>query len=154
MMEKLKKAVNEKLLEEDWQDCFFIDINESGNKVQIFIDSDHGITFDRCKKMSRYLESILDADNYRNGRYVLEVSSPGIDRPITSKRQFEKNIGREIKFDMIEGKEVQGKLLGVEGDNLKILTPDPEDKKKKKTIERSIGINDIKKALVQISFKS
>lgn len=153
MLKEIESAVEEKLKEEEWQDCFLIDVVGSSSKVQVFIDSDEAITFDRCRKMSRYLEEILDEKNFSGGKYVLEVSSPGIDRPLKMHRQFLKNVGRRLKLHLKEGKVVKGELLEAQPDQLKMQVPDPEDKKKKRTIEKWFSLNEIDKALVQISFK-
>lgn len=154
MVDQLQKAVEEKLKEEEWQDCFLIDIEQSGKKIQVFIDSDEAITFGRCKKMSRHLEPILDEANFSGGKYVLEVSSPGLDRPLKLERQYLKNIGRNIKFVLKEDEgSVTGKLLSYKDGTVTLETLDPEDKKRKNTIEQTLDLDNVKKALVQISFK-
>lgn len=149
--EKLKKWVEEKLSEEGWEDVFLIDIHVHSNKIEVFIDGDLGMSFGRCKKMSRHLESYLDEMNYKDGKYGIIVSSPGVDRPIHLHRQFVKNVGRELKITMKDEKIITGTLKGMEGDTLLMELPHPE--KKKAMIEEEINFNDLEKAVVQISFK-
>ena len=149
----LKTAIAEKIKEDEWRDCFLIDIVTNGTKIQVFLDADEALTFRRCQKMSRYLEPILDDANYQGGKYILEVSSPGVDRPLKLLRQYVKNIGRSIKFEMNDRQTVTGKLVAVNDGVLSIEMVDPEDKKKKAKINRELKLDDVKKALVQISFK-
>jgi ribosome maturation factor RimP len=153
MKGQLQKRIEEKLKEADWQDCFLIEIVTNGSKIQVFIDCDSGMTFGRCKKMSRHLEASLDEENYLGGKYILEVSSPGVDRPIFLPRQFQKNLGRNIKFHLKDEEILEGVLKSFENDQLQIESIDPEDKKKKKTIEKILDLNQIDKAFIQISFK-
>lgn len=139
--------------EDEWKDCFLIGIESAGNKVKVYMDSDNAITFDRCRKMSRHLEEFLDEKNFSGGKYVLEVSSPGVDRPLTMHRQYIKNVGRNLKINTSDGRTIKGVLKEALEDKLLLEVVDPEDKKKKKTIEQWLDLNQVDKALVQISFK-
>jgi ribosome maturation factor RimP len=69
---------------------------QSRKMIRIFLDSEHGITIDECKSLSRKIGDKIEADNSIDGEYILEVSSPGVERPIKEDWQFRKNIGREI----------------------------------------------------------
>jgi len=66
--------------------------------VQVFIDTDQGVTADQCALVSRQLSTELDRLNIIPGRYRIEVSSPGLERPLKLPRQFTKNIGRQINI--------------------------------------------------------
>lgn len=149
----LKSAIEEKIKEDEWRDCFLIDIVTNGTKIQVFLDADEALTFRRCQRMSRYLEPILDEANYLGGKYILEVSSPGVDRPLKLLRQYVKNIGRNIKFELKDQQTITGKLIAVNGGDLTIEMVDPEDRKKKAKINKELKLEEVKKALVQISFK-
>ena len=80
---------------------FLVDISISGERgtsiVEVFIDTDQGVTADQCALVSRTVASDLDTLNLIPGRYRLEVSSPGLDRPLKLSRQFRKNIGRRLR---------------------------------------------------------
>ncbi len=72
-----------------------------GNKglvVTVFIDKEKGVTVRDCETFSRSLEAILDVEDPIKGPYTLQVSSPGLDRPLRNQRDFSKNLGREIKI--------------------------------------------------------
>lgn len=85
---------------------------------------DGGITVDDCAEVSRTLSAILDVEDPIKGGYHLEVSSPGIDRPLVRLEDYRRFAGHEAKIemhDMIGGrKRFRGTLAGVEGDRVKI----------------------------------
>jgi ribosome maturation factor RimP len=79
-----------------------------------------GVTVDECARASRELEPELDEREDLPGGYILEVSSPGVERPLRLRRDFERAVGREIEVrgneSLVGGsKRVEGELLGVEG---------------------------------------
>ena len=155
---KVEILVLDKFKEEAWDDCFIVDINHhGGNKLDVFIDSDSGISFDKCRKVSRHIEAVLDEELWLGEKYTLEVSSPGIGRPLQLKRQYLKNIGRglKVKFAVGEGKE-EGKLIAVTDEHITIerLEVRKEGKKKiKEMLSIDIPYDKIREATVQISFK-
>ena len=85
---------------------------------------DGGITVDDCAEVSRTLSAILDVEDPIKGGYQLEVSSPGIDRPLVRLEDFRRFAGHEAKIEMhgmIGGrKRFRGTLAGVDGDRVKI----------------------------------
>lgn len=62
--------------------------------VRIVIDKQGGVTISDCEKMSRGLEALLDVEDPIAGTYMLEVGSPGLDRPLHSQRDYERSIGK------------------------------------------------------------
>jgi ribosome maturation factor RimP len=70
----------------------------SSKVVEIFVDSDKGISLEECSMISRELSGLLDETNIIQGRYRLDVSSPGLDRPLKLHRQYVKNKGRNCKI--------------------------------------------------------
>ena len=109
--------------------AFVVDVairNERGGKlVQAFVDTDKGITIDLCAEISREFARHLDQTGFIQTSYRLEVSSPGIDKPIRLLRQYQKNIGRRFKVTY-EGTEQPKPLLGtlrdVTGEQLEFQT--------------------------------
>ncbi len=85
--------------------------------------------------------------------YTIEVSSPGLDYPLSSKRQYLKNIGRDLKVTTSADKEVVGKLLEVDDAGIKMLVRKKEKGKKAPEEEVSIPFEEVKKSIVQVSFK-
>ena len=158
MMEsKIKALLLEKFEEEDFKGLFFVDMNVSknGGKYSIFIDGDNGVDFRMCQRISRYLETFLDEDDSIPTAYTLEVSSPGVDRPILMLRQLPKHIGRNFEVDIKSEEESKSLTLkGIEGANLTFETIIPKKKKNKiKPEEMTYIWDDIKSLQVQISFK-
>ena len=89
-----------------------------------------GMTVEDCADISRAISAVLDVEDPIPGAYTLEVSSPGIDRPLTRRKDFEAWAGFEIKVEakgLVEGrKRFAGVLLGLEGDDV-ILRSEGED---------------------------
>ena len=87
-----------------------MDVNirgERGSKViEIYADTDAGITVDQCAELSRRISVALDVENIMPGSYRLEVSSPGLDHSLKLLRQYKKNIGRQLKITARIGSEV------------------------------------------------
>jgi len=72
---------------------------ESGGTVlRLYIDREGGVTLDDCAKISRQVSAELDADDPIPGRYTLEVSSPGLDRPLSKDRDFERFSGNTVRI--------------------------------------------------------
>jgi len=94
-------------------------------RLQIMAERPDGeMLIEDCAKLSRALSEVLDAADPISGEYTLEVSSPGVDRPLTRKQDFETYEGYEARLELdrlAEGrKRFRGVLAGVEGDNVAI----------------------------------
>jgi ribosome maturation factor RimP len=92
--------------------------------LRIFIDRDGGVSIDDCAAMSRELAEILEVEDFIQGHYNLEVSSPGLNRPLKKPSDFERFTGRLVKIRTFElladdagnnRKTFTGELLGLEG---------------------------------------
>lgn len=101
-------------------------VKEAGNWfLRIYIDKEGGITVDDCEMVSRELGDILDKEDYIEESYILEVSSPGLGRPLKKDKDFERSIGEEVEiklYRMLEKKkEYYGILEGYDKDTVSIL---------------------------------
>lgn len=153
---KIEALLAEKYLEEDFSDCFTVEINLSdSNKLEIFVDSDSGITFQKCQKISRFLEKTIDEEGWLGEKYVIEVSSPGVSRPLKFIRQYPKNIGRKLEVKLVEGGSKTGTLTKVEAENIcleeKVRVKEGK-KKVTKIIQHDIPFASIRQAKVKITF--
>jgi ribosome maturation factor RimP len=103
---------------------------KSSNRVQVYIDSDHGVMLDDCVRVSKSLESIIEEAGMFKGKYTLEVSSPGLDRPLRTFRDFSRRIGEtvEIFFEDAGTASIKGKLIGAEGDQIELELKDETKK--------------------------
>ena len=93
--------------------------------LRVYIDSDNGVTIDNCEAASHQVSGVLDVEDPISGAYDLEVSSPGIDRPLTRLKDFDRWSGFEAKVELDEAVEGQrryrGKLTGTEGEDIILL---------------------------------
>ena len=109
--------------------AFVVDIALRGDRgsalIQVFVETDKGVTVDECAKISRELVQTLDDKNVISGRYRLEVSSPGLDRPFTSFKQYTRNVGRQLRIVKISnGIQVSGRLQAASDLSIELQTPD------------------------------
>jgi ribosome maturation factor RimP len=111
------------------------------------------VTIQTCARISRLVSGELEEKEIMPEAYNIEVSSPGIDYPLSSKRQYLKNIGRELKVNLSSDKEVVGKLLEVDDAGIKMLIKIKEKGKKATEEELTIPFEEVKKSVVQVSFK-
>lgn len=98
--------------------------------VRLFIDKDGGVTVDDCADVSRQVSAILDVEDPIADKYNLEVSSPGLDRPLFTLPQFERYIGQDIavhlRIPVMERRKWQGKLERIEKDMITLIVDDQE----------------------------
>ena len=149
-----------KLLEQNIRDAaeqvaedngfFLIDImlrgSEKNRVIEVFIDGENYISAENCAKVGRELSSRIQSGSLIDSVFRLEVSSPGVDRPLKFLKQFPKHLDKtfEVSYKQNnEPKKVTGKLVAIEGDNLIFSVNNNE---------LIINFNDIIKAKVQISF--
>ena len=92
--------------------------------LRVLIDKEGGVTVDDCQRISELISPALDASSLLKSRYILEVSSPGLDRPLTKEEDFVRFAGQPIKVKShvaIGGNYVfQGTLRGLDGSVLKL----------------------------------
>ncbi len=92
--------------------------------LRIFIDKEGGITIDDCQHVSEELSDVLDKVDPISQSYFLEVSSPGIDRPLKKEKDFEKFKGEQVEvklFQPVEGRKVfEGELMGLKNNIISI----------------------------------
>lgn len=81
--------------------------------LRAYIDKDGGVTIDDCVDVSRKLSDKLDEDDFIDGEYILEVSSPGLGRTLKRERDFEKSIGREVDLKLYKAVDKQKEFTGV-----------------------------------------
>lgn len=101
-------------------ECWGIEFISQGRHslLRVYIDHANGIQVDDCEKVSRQVSGVLDVEDPISSEYTLEVSSPGMDRPLFTLEQFAKHAGEQVKIKLrspFEGRRnFQGLLKGVE----------------------------------------
>ena len=139
---------------------FIVDVKTTEGKtrqnITILLDTDEGIKIEECASVSRRFAHFVETNELVAEAYNLEVSSPGIDQPLTLKRQYVKNIGRNLKVNLTGGGDKVGTLENVTESGI-VLKEEVKKTKSKKIVEpvadTLIPFETIQQAKVQISFK-
>jgi ribosome maturation factor RimP len=153
---QVEKRVTE-LVEEkisDRPELFLVEVKMlPNNKLIIHVDGDAGISIQDCAAISRHVGFHLEEENTIDKAYNLEVSSPGVGEPLKLKRQYVKNIGRELSVKLTSGEIKEGELLSVDENSIMIAAKIKEKGKKVQLAETSIDFDNITETKVLISFK-
>ena len=141
MAGKVKTICEEKIspiIEEMGYEVVDIEYSKKSDGMNLifYIDNENGVNIEDCEKVSKVIDPILDEINPTDDQtYILSVSSPGIDRPLKTDRDFKRNIGNEISitaFSKIDGnKKFEGKLISFDEKQVTI-----EQKEKQISIQR------------------
>ena len=153
---EIEKLVNAKIAETDTlSDAFIVSISvRPGNAIEVLLDKDSGLNVEDCKKISRHVESSLDREKED---FSMEVSSPGVGKPLVVHRQYLKNIGRTVKVKLVEGEKYEGDLAEVSDTGIVLKYQEKEarpGKKKKEWVEKTVTLafDNIKETKVVIRF--
>lgn len=132
---------------------FLVDIRiKPTNNVKVYLDGDNGITIEKCVQFNRALyKKIEGADIFPGGDFSLEISSPGLDEPLKSIRQYKKNIGRKVEIILQDGTRKEGKLIDVSEDGI-IVEETTGKNKNRQLINQTFLFNNIKTTKVQVVF--
>jgi len=99
--------------------------------LRIYIDSPEGVTLDDCERASRQVSAVLDVDDPIRGHYTLEMSSPGLDRPLFTVEHFTQFIGHEVKLRLhtpLEGRrKFKALIKNVEGDLIHLASSETDE---------------------------
>jgi ribosome maturation factor RimP len=111
------------------------------------------VTIEKCVKLNRALyKQIVETGVCNDGEFSLEVSSPGVDEPLSMPRQYIKNIGRNVEVEMLDGRKLEGKLLNADEKGVEV----EEEKgkgKKKEVLRHFLLLDEIKSTIVKLIFK-
>ena len=136
-------------------DLFLIDLKISaGDDITVILDGDNGVSLQDCLDASRAIEFNMDREEHD---FSLQVMSAGLSEPLSSPRQFRKNIGRELEILMNDSTKIEGELAKVDEDKITLILRyrKPKEIGKGKVgveEEKEIPYSEIKKALVAIKF--
>ena len=112
--------------------------------VTVLVDRDGGIDLDTVAEVSRVVSEVLDtpeADALLHSAYVLEVSSPGVERPLTMPRHWRRNVGRMVKVTMRDGSTIVGRIWETSQSHAVL-----DDGK------QSLAFADVSRAVIQVEF--
>lgn len=151
-VQKIKELVDAKLAEGN---NFLVELTvKPGNKITILLDNDKGVSIADCVAMSRHVEFSLDRETED---FELSVSSPGLDQPFKTFRQYQKNIGKQVEVLTKQNKKLSGKMKTVTESGIELETRAKErveGKKGKQLIIQSLDLkfDEIKEAKVIVTF--
>lgn len=136
----------------DEQGVWIVDVEVAGSArkptVRVFIDKEGGVTLDDCEKFSRAVSALLDVEDLIPFSYVLEVSSPGLDRPLKDIRDFERSVGKLARVVTRESIDNQtffvGRITAVKDKIITVIVNNKE--------EVEIPFDRISKARLEIEF--
>jgi len=137
-------------------DYYILEVEiKPGNAIKVELESMGPVSISDCVDISRQIEHNLDRDAED---FSLQVTSPGLDKPLRDYRQYVKNVGRNLKVQRTEGSEVEGELIAADQDGIKLHTKRKErvpGKKKKRTIEEDLELTyaEVRQAKIKINFK-
>ena len=116
--------------------------------VTCIVDGDASLNLDQVTSVSRVISELLDEAPFMGETpFTLEVTSPGVDRPLTQPRHFAKNVSRLLKIIKLDGSEVTGRILSNTDHDVTLTVA-----VKKETTEQTISLSEIKRAVVEIEF--
>ncbi|MEU8629924.1 ribosome maturation factor RimP [Streptomyces sp. NPDC048669] len=149
--ERLRGLV-EPLVSAEQLDLEEIEVSRAGRRrvLRIIVDSEEGVELDTCAELSRAISAQLDeTDVMGEDEYVLEVSSPGADRPLTEHRHYVRATGRLARLQLREGGELVARILAVDDEGLDLEVPGV---KGRKPTSRRIAFDAIDRARVELEF--
>ena len=116
--------------------------------VTCIVDGDASLNLDQVTTVSRVISELLDEAAFMGETpFTLEVTSPGVDRPLTEPRHFAKNVDRLLKIIKLDGSEVTGRILSNTDHDVTLTVT-----VKKETLEQTVSLSEIKRAVVEIEF--
>ncbi len=149
----IRKLLEEKITGSDYY-VLGIDI-KPGNVIQVELESSGPVSIEDCVAFSRQIEHNLDREAED---FSLQVSSPGLDKPLRDPRQYKKNVGRELKVWMPDSSELEGELTQADEEGFTLHSrrkEKQEGKKNKVWVERDhrLSYAEIQQAKIKINFK-
>lgn len=143
----LLQQVIEPVVVSEGLDLEQLDLSQAGrrSRLRIMVDADGGVDLDRCAEVSRHISKALDDSDVMGDRpYTLEVSSPGVSRPLTLPRHWSRATGRLVRAVLHDGGDVTGRVVSA-GDTSAVLDVDGAT--------RELAYTDVRKAKVQVEFR-
>lgn len=121
-----------------------VQVQSAGRRelIRVIVDRDGGVDLDLIASLSREISDVLDSPACADAvgsSYVLEVSSPGVDRPLTESRHWRRAVGRLVEARLVDGSVVTGRLEAADDDAVRIAG-------------REIAMRDLERGLVQVEF--
>jgi ribosome maturation factor RimP len=124
-----------------------IDTRARPPRISVIADGDTALDLDTIAALSRSASALLDGPDGIHDRYVLEVSSPGVDRPLTSAKHFRRARGRKVELALSDGSQLTGRVGETREDTIALVVREGRE-----WAVRQIPLVEIVKAVVQVEF--
>ena len=126
-----------------------IDVRSRPPRITVIADGDTALDLDTITTLSRSASTLLDAVKSIAGGYVLEISSPGVDRPLTTEKHFRRARGRKVELALADETQITGRVGEISDNTLMLVVRDDQARD---WAVRPVPIDEIRKAVVQIEF--
>ena len=152
LTEKLKEELLP-LVKEENLELVDLEFSSGGPRslLRIYVDKPGGVTIDDCANLSRKLSDFLDMEDLIPDRYNLEVSSPGLDRPLTKREDFVRRMGEKVRVflkEPVDGMlELVGEINSFQEETLYLSTK-PEGAESCENVEKAVPLNKVLKAKI------
>jgi ribosome maturation factor RimP len=124
-----------------------IDTRARPPRIAVIADGDTPLDLDTIAALSRAASTLLDSLHSISGPYVLEVSSPGVQRPLTTEKQFRRARGRKVELSLSNGSRLTGRVGETRGNTTALVVRDGRE-----WTVRQVPLGEIAKAVVQVEF--
>lgn len=118
-------------------------------RITVVADGDAGLDLDTIAELSRAASALLDDADARSAPYVLEVTSPGVDRPLTAEKHYRRARGRKVELTLADGTRLTGRLGEIRDGVLRLVV---RDGRRPNFSVRELPLDGISKAVVQVEF--
>lgn len=150
LAEQLKVYIEEAIADTN---LFIVEIKGIAVKrAMVLLDGDEGVKIEDCARVSRHINQKMEEDGLEEALISLEVSSPGVDFPLKFERQYPQHVGRTLAIKLLDGKELEGKLLSIDGAVIAVEEKIKEKGKKVSLNNISLALSDIAEAKIKVTF--
>jgi ribosome maturation factor RimP len=150
LAEQLKVYIEEAIADTN---LFIVEIKGIAVKrAMVLLDGDEGVKIEDCARVSRHINQKMEEDGLEEALISLEVSSPGVDFPLKFERQYPQHVGRTLAIKLLDGKEIEGKLISIDGAVIAVEEKIKEKGKKVSLNNISLALSEIAEAKIKVTF--
>lgn len=150
LAEQLKVYIEEAIADTN---LFIVEIKGIAVKrAMVLLDGDEGVKIEDCARVSRHINQKMEEDGLEEALISLEVSSPGVDFPLKFERQYPQHVGRTLAIKLLDGREIEGKLISIDGAVIAVEEKIKEKGKKVSLNNISLALSEIAEAKIKVTF--
>jgi ribosome maturation factor RimP len=150
LAEQLKVYIEEAIADTN---LFIVEIKGIAVKrAMVLLDGDEGVKIEDCARVSRHINQKMEEDGLEEALISLEVSSPGVDFPLKFERQYPQHVGRTLAIKLLDGREIEGKLISIDAAVIAVEEKIKEKGKKVSLNNISLALSEIAEAKIKVTF--